>query len=146
MVKKNLHKLPADMLSIIAFYLTHYEIAKLSSSSLYFNQASNLHYKAVCLKEENRRLPVDQKNVNWKIEFAKTQSLKCFSVPTTNLKLDPHEPGSVFQVIPNFAPAIKSLPAIKVKSIEQIAPKMSAILTEDSRLLIVNSDNIESVL
>ena len=49
--KENLMKLPADMLSTVSFYLTHYEISKLSMCSLYFNQASHLHYKMLCLKE-----------------------------------------------------------------------------------------------
>ena len=44
----NPYMLPAAVLSVVCGYLTHYQIGKLGSSSLYLNQATHMHYKLLC--------------------------------------------------------------------------------------------------
>ena len=79
----------------------------------------------LCLKRATRNAgiiltgsPHAKKNINWKIEFAKTHSLKLFSVSTHTLKCDPNVPADAFGTMPDFVHVLKCLPADQIKSIE----------------------------
>ena len=79
--------------------------------------------------------------------YAKTRSLQHFSMPTANLCMDPYaSPSDVAATMPSLKPVLRFLPAGTIKQVEQLNPRMVAILTVTGRLLIVNADSMDAVL
>ena len=96
----SLQTIPSHLLSVIASYLNHHEVTKLSMCNFKFNIAMQQHYKMLFLKltkqqtdmgtSDTPNLQKQASNTNWRKEFAKQHTQKIFSMKYGQLKLDPY--------------------------------------------------------